>query len=72
MRYVKAVDPEEGSQRSHAVDARRPDQTLCLLSTTSFVVRDEDWENGSHRLSCPECVDLVASQHREWSMTRWS
>jgi hypothetical protein len=70
MRYIKAVDPLDGTGGVHAVEILSKTTTLCRLSAESFVLREEDWEDGSHRLSCAVCVDLVASFHREWSTTR--
>lgn len=64
MRYLRAVDPLEG-RLTHAIPVRRRTRTLCCLSAASLDLRDEDWEQGSHRLSCPECVDVAASLHRD-------
>lgn len=68
MMYLKAIDPHNDGTTIHAADAQRRAQTLCLRSTTWFNLSDEDWEQGSQRLSCAVCVDVVASFHQRRSL----
>jgi hypothetical protein len=60
MTIRKAVDNE---RRVHALPDGARARTLCRLSTVGLVIRDEDWELGSHRASCAHCVDLMALRH---------
>lgn len=59
----KAVDPLDCERRPHAVLEDVPATTLCRISTVGLVIHDDDWELGSHRASCADCVDLMALRH---------
>lgn len=63
MRFRKAIDAIEGERRIHAVAVGDPGKTICRVKTTGLLVNDEDWEVGSHRPRCADCVDLVASRY---------
>lgn len=57
MAYRDARDTEFGT--GHGVPDTRPDRTLCGLDTTLLIVRDEDWERGTHRTKCADCIVSV-------------
>ena len=55
-RYMSLAGEDEGS---HAVPAHDLCRTVCGLLTGSSAVLAEDWELGTHRTKCTNCVVLV-------------
>lgn len=61
--FGKAIDPLDAKRGVHAVSVDGPGKTLCGLHTAGLVIQEGDWETGSHRASCADCVDLMALRH---------
>ena len=61
--FRKATDPLKTARGVHAVSVDGPGKTLCRLHTAGLVIQDSDWETGSQRASCADCVDLMAFRH---------
>lgn len=61
MVYRDARDTEFGT--GHGVLDTRPDRTLCGLDATLLIVRDQDWELGTHRTKCADCIVLAPIIH---------
>lgn len=40
----------------HAVAVDRPTRTACGLAAGSLVVIDRDWERGTYRTKCVDCI----------------
>ena len=63
MAYRAARDTKFGT--GHGVPDTRPDWTLCGLDTTLLIVLEEDWERGTHRTKCADCIVSAGRRYVE-------